>query len=124
MSCTSDRARETQAVLIGGLIRIRAGQLIVSSLPFPWRRQLFSWGSIYYLNYYNPSKENPGPLRHPFLELLEKKQLEDHRWGLGMGGISSEANGTWQLGLSGGERGGCSGRARRGGRATVCFHST
>ena len=43
VSCMSDRARETQAVLIGGLIRIRAGQLIVSSLPFPWRRQLFSW---------------------------------------------------------------------------------
>lgn len=34
VSCTSDRARETQAVLIGGLIRIRAGQLIVSSFHF------------------------------------------------------------------------------------------
>lgn len=64
-------------------ICIRAEQLIISSLPFLWRTQLFSWGSICYFNYYNPSKENLGPLRHPCLELLEKKQLEEPWLGIG-----------------------------------------
>ena len=55
-------------------------------------------GSIYYLNYYNPSKENPGPLRHPFLELLEKKQLEEPQLGTGDGGaylLKQMAPGSW-----------------------------
>lgn len=65
---------------------------------------MFSWGSIYYLHHYNPSKESPGPLGHPFLEMLEKKQLEEPQLGVGDGGVSPEAGGTWQPGLGGGER--------------------
>lgn len=73
---------------------------------------MFSWGSIYYLHHYNPSKESPGPLGHPFLEMLEKKQLEEPQLGVGDGGVSPEAGGTWQPGLGGGER---RGRSARGG---------
>ena len=72
-------------MLLSSLICSRAGQLIISSLPFLWRRQMFSWGSIYYLHHYNPSKESPGPLGHPFLECCKRSNWKNHSWELGMG---------------------------------------
>lgn len=65
---------------------------------------MFSWGSIYYFHHYNPSKESPGPLGHHFLEMLEKKQLEEPQLEVGDKGISPEADGTWKPGLGRGER--------------------
>lgn len=46
---------------------------------------MFSWGSIYYLHHYNPSKESPGPLGHPFLECCKRSNWKNHSWELGMG---------------------------------------
>ena len=46
---------------------------------------MFSWGSIYYLHHYNPSKESPGPLGDPFLECCKRSNWKNHSWELGMG---------------------------------------
>lgn len=81
---------------------------------------MFSWGSIYYLHHYNPSKEIAGPLGHPFHWgiFFPEKQLEEPQLGVGDGGIFPEGDGTWQPGLGGGER---RGRSGRDGGGTVCL---
>lgn len=81
-------------MLIGGPICLRSGQLITSSLLFLWRRQLSSWCGTYYLNYHNPSKENPGPLG-----LWKRSNCKNHSWGLEVKGIPPGADGTWHHAL-------------------------